>query len=363
MTEQQLYDLRNAKKSIGNSGEDFVLRYEQQRLACHPRSSEIAIVGREDVGLGYDIASFEGLTSPHHDRFIEVKTFAGQPHFFLSQGEWAAAVKHGTRYYLYLVDLSQLSVPGYQPTIIRDPAAKLPANPNWAEHVQQREYTLALPTTDPLPADIDTSILLVGCFKDNPHKTWILRTRCYNVRSEIVSNQHRIGIPGAVTADEIGLGVKYLLLYNVCEPRSYRMYSVRSATTESRDTLRRMQYPNPRCPAYVLYHLSEALDTPAIDIMNLLRTYNDKVARTSGTPIFLPGSALRRFLIDATAARMAGASAPKRIFTNEGKPWSQLQSQRLEVMASQHQDIAAMAHALKRTPAEIHAQLRLLGLE
>lgn len=363
MTELQLYEHLDAKKSIGNLGEDYVLSYERQRLAHHPRNGEITIVGRNDVGLGYDIASFEGTTSAVHDRFIEVKTFTAQPHFFLSQSEWAAAVKHGARYYLYLVELSKISTPGYQPIIIRDPAHRLPTNTNWSERIQQREYTLALPTEDSLPADIDTSTLLVGCFKDNPHKNWILRSHCYNVRREIVSSQRRSGIPGAATADEVGLGVKYLLLYNVCEPRSYRMYSVKSASIESRENLRRMGYPNPRCPAYVLYHLIGALDTPAIDIMNLLRSYNDKVVRTSGTPIFMPGSALRRFLIDATAARMAGAPAPKRIFTNEGKPWSQIQSQRLEVLASQHQDIASMAHALKRTPAEIHAQLRTLGLE
>lgn len=170
-------------------------------------------------------------------------------------------------------------------------------------------------------------------------------------------------IPGSVAADEIGLGVKYLILYNVCEPRSHRVYSIKSASIASRETLRRMGYPNPRCPAYVLYHLSDVAELPALDIMNLLRSYNDKVSRTSGTPIFLPGRALRAFFIDTTAARMAGTSAPKRIFTNEGKPWTSLQSQQLEVLASMHKDIASIAHTLKRTPAEIHSQLRVLGLE
>lgn len=170
-------------------------------------------------------------------------------------------------------------------------------------------------------------------------------------------------IPGAVAADEIGLGVKYLLLYNVCEPRSYRLYSVAGATLVSREALQRMRYPNPRCPHYVLYKLSEALATPALDIMSLLRTYNDKAVRTSGTPIFLPGRALRKFLLDATEQRMKGTPAIKRVFTNEGKPWTAHQSQRLEAMAAMHRDIAAMAHDLKRAPAEIHARLRLLGLE
>lgn len=358
MTEQQLYDHRDAKKSLGNQGEDFVLKYERQRLSQHPQAGSIAIVGRHDVGLGYDIASFEGLTSQQHDRFIEVKTYSGEPHFFLSQSEWAAAVKHGSRYHLYLVDAAQLATPGYEPTIIQDPAHALPTNTNWSERIQQREYKLSLPTADPLPPDFDAATILVGCFKDNPHKNWILHNRCYNVRQDIVKS-----IPGAVAADEIGLGVRYLVLYNVCEPRSHRVYSVKSASVASRETLRRMGYPNPRCPAYVLYHLSGVAELPALDIMNILRSYNDKVTRTSGTPIFLSGSALRRFIIDTTASRMAGTAAPKRIYTNEGKPWTSLQSQQLEVLASMRKDIATIAHTLKRTPAEIHAQLRVLGLE
>lgn len=441
MTEDQLFHLQGTQKDIGSQGEDFVLRYERQRLADFPkRLSEIAIVGRQDVGLGYDIASFESPASTIRDRFIEVKTFTGTPHFFLSQSEWAAATRIRDHYYLYLVDYKQIATPGYAPTIIKDPARTLTANPNWSELIQQREFVLSAAPADTLPQDLDTATVLVGCFKSNPHKTWILHNRCYNVRHDIVKTEatrqaasaarpaasaprpaasaaqptasaaqpavspaqptasaaqptsslaqpaaspaqpassaahlNDLGdlevisrtpsIPGAVIADEIGLGVKYLLLYNVCEPRSYRLYSVAGASLASRAALQRMRYPNPRCPHYVLYKLSAALDTPALDIMSLLRTYNDKVARTSGTPIFMPGRALRGFLLDATEQRMKGSPAIKRVFTNEGKPWTANQSQRLEVLASMHQDIAAMAHALKRTPAEIHAQLRLLGLK
>lgn len=427
MTEDQLFHLQGTQKDIGSQGEDFVLQYERQRLADFPkRLSEIAIVGRQDVGLGYDIASFESPASTVHDRFIEVKTFTGAPHFFLSQSEWAAATRIRDHYYLYLVDYKQITTPGYAPTIIKDPARTLPANPNWSELVQQREFILNAAPADTLPQDLDTATILIGCFKDNPHKTWILHNRCYNVRHDIVrtevarqaasapppavsaplpaasapppaasaphpaasaphpavSTSHPAvstsqlrdlgdlevisrspSIPGAVLADEVGLGVKYLLLYNVCEPRSYRLYSVAGASLVSRAALQSMRYPNPRCPHYVLYKLSKALDTPALDIMSLLRTYNDKVARTSGTPIFMSGRALRSFLLDATEQRMKGAPTIKRVFTNEGKPWTANQSQRLEVLASMHQDIATMAHTLKRTPAEIHAQLRLLGLE
>lgn len=50
MTEQQLYDLRDTKKDIGNRGEDFVLNYERQRLMHHPCLDKIEIAGRTDIG-------------------------------------------------------------------------------------------------------------------------------------------------------------------------------------------------------------------------------------------------------------------------------------------------------------------------
>lgn len=361
MTEEQLYSLRDTKKDIGTQGEDFALAYERQRLMHHPHLQDVAIVGRKDIGLGYDIRSFEGLTSTTHDRYIEVKTYTGQPHFFLSQGEWVAARKYASRYYLYLIDYSRLTTPGYEPIIIRDPANTLATNDNWSENIQQREYTLAPPEPAPLPEDFNTSTILIGCFKDNHHKNWILHYRYYNVREDIARSST---IPGAVAADEIGMGAKYLLLYNICEPRSYRIYTISGARLATNAEMRNLKYPSPRCPAYVLYRLSGVVDNiPGIDIMNLLRTTNDKISRTSGTPIFISGVMLRRYFIDATASRITGAPAPKRVFTNEGKPWSANQSMRLEVLFSMHRSIAEIAHELHRTPAEIHAQLHILGLE
>lgn len=52
MTEDQLTEIQNQQKHIGNSGEDFVLNYERNRPGSHPRVNDIRIVGRKDVGLG-----------------------------------------------------------------------------------------------------------------------------------------------------------------------------------------------------------------------------------------------------------------------------------------------------------------------
>lgn len=100
MTEEQLSRRQSKQKDLGSQGEDYVLHYERQRLAEQaqrpavpprpaeqvqrpagqpPHPCEVAIVGRHDVGIGYDIASCENPASTVHDRFIEVKTFAGTP--------------------------------------------------------------------------------------------------------------------------------------------------------------------------------------------------------------------------------------------------------------------------------------------
>ena len=125
MNQQQLTELQQRNKVTGDRGEDYVLSLERKRLAGHPLLYEVKIAGRYDVGLGYDIASFESLTSQKIDRYIEVKTYNGNPHFFLSQSEHAAAEKHTFRYYLYLVDEARLNDPIYEPIIIRNPIQAL----------------------------------------------------------------------------------------------------------------------------------------------------------------------------------------------------------------------------------------------
>lgn len=50
---------------------------------------------------GYDIASFNADGSP---RYIEVKSGLGKKSaHFISQNEWAAAVRHGDNYWLYVI--------------------------------------------------------------------------------------------------------------------------------------------------------------------------------------------------------------------------------------------------------------------
>lgn len=57
------------------------------------------------MGAGYDILSFNSATSLSYDRFIEVKSFHGKPHFYWSSNEKNTSELWGDKYYLYLVDL------------------------------------------------------------------------------------------------------------------------------------------------------------------------------------------------------------------------------------------------------------------
>jgi len=347
MTQDQLIQLQSSQKQVGDRGEDFVLRYERQRLYAHPRVNDIRIIGRSDVGMGYDILSFQGITSRSHDRYIEVKTYSGAPHFFVSAGEQAAATKYGTQYCLYLVDITRIHEPRYQPIIVQDPIHNL--DDHWQEKVQNREFTFV--DSQHLPEDIDTATVLVGCYNTNEHLQWILHNHAYNVRQGSIN--------GSVNTDGITQTAHYLLLYNVREPRTYRLYSIKEVRSISRLDMQRMRYPNPHAQRYLLYHITGLIEAPPLDIMQILRTHNDKLLRTSGTPIYVSGLQLRRYLLGGLAQQ---GTSNARVYTDEGKPWTVVQTAKLQALYLSGSTIAQLAHEFKRTAAEINNQLSVLKL-
>lgn len=349
MTEQQRQQLADLQKQIGDRGEDFVLRYERQRLYAHPRVNDVCIVGRKDVSRGYDILSFIGPASTTPDRYIEVKTYTTTPHFFLSASEQAAAHRYGTNYFLYLVDLSEVAKPGYQPLILQDPISNL--NEQWHEKVQSREFIFSGAALQHIPQDLDSSTILIGCFTSNDHLNWILRSHSYNVRQGIIN--------GSVASNEMTSAPEFLLLYSVRDPRTYRLYDISGVSTATREEMCAKGYPNPHASRYILYHLRSRLETIPIDIMALLATYNDKNVRSSGMPIYLSGGVLRKYLLGGPSPQ---GIAPKRIFSNEGKPWTEANRSMLAALYQTGTSIPALAHTLKRNVEEIKAQLHHLGL-
>lgn len=111
-----------ANEVRGRKAEEFVVRYERARLLRHPSRDSIKSISDSDVAAGYDVLSFDSLSSVCYDLFIEVKGFLGEPHFFWSAGELQRAQEYGENYAVYLVDVAAIDRPDYEPTIIRDPA-------------------------------------------------------------------------------------------------------------------------------------------------------------------------------------------------------------------------------------------------
>ena len=120
MTPEQLLKRLEEKRNAGEQAELFAMEFEIRRLGEN-KGKEVQQVSAISVSAGFDIASFEGADSEHYDRLIEVKAI-GRDGFFLSSNELDVAKRQGQNYYLYLVDLCHADEPGYEPTIIRDPA-------------------------------------------------------------------------------------------------------------------------------------------------------------------------------------------------------------------------------------------------
>ena len=114
----------------GELGERFVLEYETKRISRFGKLPKL--ISPIDVGAGYDILSYNGEESTSYDRYIEVKSFRGKPHFFWSSNEKRIAELFGENYFLYLVDLCAVekSEEEYIPQIIQNPATNLNSD-NW----------------------------------------------------------------------------------------------------------------------------------------------------------------------------------------------------------------------------------------
>ena len=125
----------------GELGERFVLKYETKRLSQFRKLPKL--ISPIDVGAGYDILSYNGEESTNYDRYIEVKSFRGKPHFFWSANEKRIAELFGENYFLYLVDLCAVEKSGeaYIPQVIQNPATNLNSD-NWL--IEPSSYLITL---------------------------------------------------------------------------------------------------------------------------------------------------------------------------------------------------------------------------
>lgn len=108
-------------EELGREAEEWVLDFEKRRLTRHMLVDQIRRISDDDVSAGYDIVSFSGLKNLTFDRFIEVKSYSMQPHFFWSRNEINVAMEMAENYILILVDRTKMNNQDYFPTEIPDP--------------------------------------------------------------------------------------------------------------------------------------------------------------------------------------------------------------------------------------------------
>lgn len=128
---EQLKKQLEQQELQGEEAELFVVEYEKRRLAESAKKDSVKRISVIDVSAGYDILSYEDETSVEFDRFIEVKSFSGNVHFYWSENEIETAKLYEGRYYIYLIDASMVKMQGYESTIIKNPATTILASELW----------------------------------------------------------------------------------------------------------------------------------------------------------------------------------------------------------------------------------------
>lgn len=131
LTLEDLLEKQKRQAEQGRLAEEFVVAHEQKRLSASPLTKSVKQISDIDVAAGYDILSYEDANATQYNRFIEVKSFYGRPHFFWSLNEYETAKKLGDRYHIYLVDMERYLKPGYQPIILTDPASVFESESDW----------------------------------------------------------------------------------------------------------------------------------------------------------------------------------------------------------------------------------------
>lgn len=115
----------------GELAELYVLEYEKKRINNAILSEKIKRISTIDVTAGYDIVSYGNDKAVEYNRFIEVKSYSGSPHFYWTNNEIETAKLYGPQYYIYLVDVNKMNDANYMPDIICNPADEIIDSGKW----------------------------------------------------------------------------------------------------------------------------------------------------------------------------------------------------------------------------------------
>lgn len=139
---KKLKDKLARQELVGKEAELFVLNFERERLSRHPLINNVQRISEAYVNAGYDIESFNDKNSVFIDRFIEVKSCSENVVFYWSINEVEVAKELSDKYFLYLVDRSKMSLPGYVPKIFQNPFQSIFNNEFWKKQPQTWEFSL-----------------------------------------------------------------------------------------------------------------------------------------------------------------------------------------------------------------------------
>ena len=125
----------------------------------------------------------------------------------------------------------------------------------------------------------DETFVLVGYCKSEVHLDWINNKLLYNFRM----NNER----GALKFNQETLNAKYLLVHMNGDISSSRLYKINKPEyrVTNKDTLRRLNYPNPKQESYLVVKLEEHLDKEFRNLSWDFRELNNyKSGRASAIP-------------------------------------------------------------------------------
>jgi hypothetical protein len=130
------------KEELGRVAEEFVVNFEIKRMKKHPDSNSIRIISDEDCGAGYDILSYQKESSIFLDKYIEVKSYSGEPYFYWSINEVKVSEKEKNNYFLYLVNRDEMNDIDYSPIMIQNPFESVFDNEEWSKEPQSWKFEL-----------------------------------------------------------------------------------------------------------------------------------------------------------------------------------------------------------------------------
>lgn len=135
------------------------------------------------------------------------------------------------------------------------------------EELPQRSSHEEPPVYHDIAAEASFDSLLIGCYRNEEHLHWILANMVYNVRL----NKRK----GAVELTYLVDQASKLLLYSQTNHQTYKYFNLSGRIERARaERMLALNYPGyQEGREYLLYHLTEELSAPMLDVDKLIEQY------------------------------------------------------------------------------------------